>query len=146
MAQPTGSLRDFMDAWVGLEQTVHPDLRVYRWRPSMMPELPALYNWMTDAPHEVRGTGGLVRDTITLLCRIAIRHTDVDEQMAVIEIFADAFRNVVDTALRFPSQSPLTGIALSADRTGMRTVLDTFNETDVMCIEFSVQAKLDRVL
>lgn len=137
-----GSLRLFMDALVAVEETVHPDLRVYRWRPRTI-ELPAIYNWVPDAPFEQRDLTRF-RDTLTVLSRVAVRHSDVDDEMVKVEEYADAFRERLDA--EFHQNQPLEGAATRVIRTGMGTVLDTFNEIDVLCVEFRSQAQLDRLI
>lgn len=143
-----GSLASFMNALVALEQSAAAqilsessiDMRVYRWRPNTI-ELPALWNWMGPSPYEQRDLSRF-RDTLTILTRVGVRHTDVDEEMAQLELIADGFREVADPALA--SWRPLSGSATATIRRGMGMAVDRFNDVPVLCIEFSIEARMDR--
>lgn len=140
---PEGSLALLMDALYALEQTVHTDLVTYRWRPQSTPDLPAIWNWLLRAPKTDTSTIG-VRDTLHLLAVIGIRHTNVDEQMADVETYGDAFRAVVDPAMM--TNQPLSGAATKATRSEMRNSLDEFGPTGVFCVEFELHIQLDRIV
>lgn len=140
---PTASIAVAIDQLVALEETVHPDLRLYRWRPQGHPELPALWNWLVDSPQDIKDNAHL-RDTLDLRVQIGVAHSDVDEQMASIEIYADAFRAVVDPALR--QNCTLEGTVEYAKRTSMRTALDRFGQLDVLCVEFRMEIQLTRIV
>lgn len=140
----TGSLAITMTNLFELEQNVHTDLRVYRWRPRV-PDLPCLWNWIPDAPFEQRDTGRF-RDNVTILAQIGIRHTDIDEEMAALEEYADAFRYLVDPALN--SHRPLGG--QRAWRMNMRLLGMDFGAGEgaipVLVVEFPIQVQLDRMI
>jgi tetrahydromethanopterin S-methyltransferase subunit B len=141
-----GSLADLMDALVALEESVPDVARVYRWRPTSVPEPPAIYNWINPAPFEwmdvSRG-----RDTINLDISVAIRQTDVNEEMAKLEQIADVARDTLDPAFRTPlggGPGPLGGNANWATRTSTRMDTPEFNGIFFLAILFSCQFRLDR--
>ncbi len=147
-----GSFTDFMSALEALHQQVQAalvgqlPLRVYRWRPVMIPELPAIYPWISQSPFEVKATSGLVEDTVNVRARVAAAHVDGVQDGATLELIIDAYRLVVDTALYLPTRSPFAGVAKVVDRTGMQNVVDRFNDIPVLCMEFPLQAQLSRIL
>lgn len=150
-----GSVADFMTALEGLHNQVAAaladltpslEVRVYRWRPIGLPELPAIYNWIADSPYRVVATGGLVEDTLNIRARVATAHVDGEEDGLVLERIVDTYRHVFDTALYHPASSPFTGIAKVVDRTGARNLIDRFNDIPVLCMEFGIVAQLNRIL
>jgi len=138
------SLGTVMTHLIALEEKVHDDLHVYRWRPRV-PDLPCLWNWIPDAPFEQRDTGRF-RDNVTITAQIGIRHSDVDEEMAALEEYADAFRFLIDPALH--TIHPLG--AKWAKRQTMRLLGVTFGEGEgaipVLVIEFPILVQLDRMI
>lgn len=147
---PTGSLRVAMDALCALEAQINdriPDpvrkLAMYRWRPQEMPDLPALWNWMPEAPEDKLSNAHL-RDKLDLRIQVGIEHTNVDEQMAAVEDYFDIVGQVVGQALQQPA--PLDETVNSADIKGARTVLDRFNQIDLLCIEFRLELQLIKPL
>lgn len=139
---PTGSLTLLMDELVGLEETVHEDLAVYRWRPRS-PDLEGgmIWNDLGQSPFNVMDVRRW-RDTINLIVSVGIRHTDVDEEMNRLEVYADAFRDVVDDALW--NSQPLNNTTKRAHRTGMRMKQEQFNNIPVLALEFQFEMWLDR--
>lgn len=137
---PTGDLAPVMDALVAVENTVHADLRVYRWRPLQV-ELPALFNLLGESPAAIRDQV-THRETVHVIARIAIRPTDADEEMARLETYIDAFRSVVDRALY--RQDPLAGTLRMAKRTGLNGTVDQFGQAPVLCADFPLEFQLDR--
>lgn len=135
-----GDIAPMMDALVALEETVHEDLIVKRWRPTTI-DPPMLWNFVDDSPYEHRDQSR-VRDELRLITSIGIRHSDVSEEMAAVETYADAFRRTIDPAL--DTNQPLGGTCFSATRTRMRLALDRFGGVDVLCAEFHLTIWLDR--
>jgi len=135
-----GQLGPMMDALVALERQVHTDLIVSRWRPTSI-EPPQLWNWLGDSPLEHRDQSR-VRDELHIIAAIGIPHSDVEEEMAAVETYIEAFWSVVDPAL--DSNQPLDGTCFSATRTRTRLALDRFGGTDVLCAEFHLMVRLDR--
>lgn len=154
MTLAAGSLTLFMDALVAVENTcatkavsdyglVQP--RVYRWKPVGNIELPAIYNWMAPSPAEYMEVGGhRHRDILNLTIRVAVARTERDEEMAKIEGYADAVREVLDAELRVPQ--PLGNTCKWAERPSMRMVGDEFDGAQVLAVEFALTAKLDRII
>lgn len=136
------SLVGFMDAVVTLEREVHEDLPVFRWRP-LSADLPMIYNGLGDSPFEYFSQAH-ARDRVMLLPRIAVRHTDSADDHRQLEVYADAFRAVVDAALN--ANPPFDGAADRAQRTGMRVTFDSFDRGPALVMEFQIEAWLDRVL
>lgn len=144
------NLKVVMDEVVALAEEVrdeieaqgHKRLRVYRWRPNRI-ELPAIYHWLAPggSPGE-KHTVAHRRDTLNLLQRVAVRHTDVNEEMAQLETYSDIAVDLLDR--RLDSHAPLGGHR--ANRQSMATVLDTFNDVDVLCMEYVINAEFDRVI
>lgn len=147
---PTASIAIAIDQVVALEQTINaslPDgateLVVYRWRPQGIPDVPALWNWLVESPQDIKDLAHL-RDRLDLRIQIAVAHTNVDEEMAAIELYADAFRATVDPALR--ENCTLDGTVEYAKRISMRTALDRFNQIDLLCVEFALEIQLTRIV
>jgi hypothetical protein len=135
-----------MDALVALEGTIPGITRVYRWRPYNPPEPPAVFNWLLPSPFEWRDIAR-GRDTITIDISVAIRQTDVNEEMAKIESLADDVRDTLDPAFRTPlggGTGPLAGNATWAERSAMRTDQPEFNGIYFLAIVFSCTFRLDR--
>jgi hypothetical protein len=120
-------------------------LRVYRARPVNVPQLPALW-WALSAPAPMEQRDlARWRDTVNVAARIGVRHTDSATEARQLELAADVFREVVDAALA-PPGNPLNGAAREAHRTSMVPALDDFNDTPVLCYEFTIAARLDRII
>lgn len=150
------SLRAVVDELEALEQLaiVQADddagdyatpLSYERWRPAAMPELPCVYNWLATSPATQQSVG-ILREVFDLRCRVALPNVAEDSGQQVgglVETYADAFRSVLDPVLWATGQ-PL-GVQ-KTERNAMQMVLDTFNEVDVLCIEFAVLAHVNRNL
>lgn len=121
-------------------------VRVYRWRPVAMPELPAIYPWISPSTFEVVATGGLVQDVLNVRARVADRHQDGVQDGETLEVIVDTYRQVVDTALYHPASSPFAGVAKVVDRTGMANAIDRFNDIPVLCMEFPLTGQLQRII
>lgn len=139
---PVATLRQVMDNLVELENEIHDDLVVYRWRPQDVPQLDsggALWNWLGRTSNQNIDTATW-RDPLNIIVRIGIRHTDLEEDMALIEDYADAFILKVDPVLN--SLRPL-GVR-RAVRNDMGMVEDSFNAIPVMAVEFTLTIERDR--
>jgi len=136
------SIAKILDQLVMVEQAIDPRLRVYRWRPANVPEFPALYNWLADSPADWPAIDS-IQETLNLAVRVAVRHTDSDEEMALVEDLADRFRETIDQQLN--RRGPLGGVQY-AQRNGMRNVLDRFGDITALCIEFPVAVRVERIV
>jgi hypothetical protein len=128
-----------MDELIRLEETVHEDLRIYRWQPPDLVDPPALFNWMGESPFEIRDQARW-RDNISIMARIAVRHGEQD--MEDLETFSDAFRDVMDDALY--NWTPLGARATWAERSSMRMISIEFNGIPFLAVEFPLSFRLDR--
>lgn len=143
--RPVATLTQIMDRLVELENTIHDDLVVYRWRPSGTPQLDSggsLWNWLGTTPNQVIDTGTW-RDPLTVIATVGIRHTDNDEDMARIEEYADAFILTVDP--EFDHVRPLGGATRRATRENMQMAEVQFEEgISVLAIQFVLTIERDR--
>ncbi len=147
-----GSLRRLMDALVALEadavEAIKEQMspqdapRPYRWKPVENAQLPALWNWIVPGTFEHHDTQ-TYSDTLFIVVSIAIAHAGRDEDMALIEEYADIVRTVMDPAiLRRP---PLDGQSASwGNRSGMRLEGDEINAVPVLTIQLPYQFELLR--
>lgn len=140
-----------MDELVVLEEQVKAQyetdhgekLRVYRWRPNGLPQLPACWNQMVPSTFEPTAVGRWT-DTVRIAARVGVRHTDPSAEQQRIEWLTDTFREIVDPALA-PTVDPIGGVR-KAERVSMGLALDEFNGVDLLCMEFIIQATLDRII
>ena len=136
-------ITDFMNALVELEESVHDDLVVYRWRPLNI-QTPAVYNWIPGGPH-TQFAVDTEKDMITVLARIAIQHSDSDQEMAMIESYAASFINRIDPALK--RIRPLrTQPVKRAWRANFRLVEDRFNDIPYLAAEFPIEIEMMRTV
>lgn len=154
-----GSLRLLMDEIVAAENGLNaaiaaaktaalvpidlPSLKVYRWRPAQL-DAPALYHSIAPSPFAQRDDLRW-RDTINVLVRIAVPYGSDASEMDQLEPYSDLWRQTMDPLL-VTRTKPLNGAATWAERTDMRSVEDTFNEVPYACVEFVLQARLDRMI
>jgi hypothetical protein len=119
------------------------EMRVYPWRPSRPPELPAIWNWIDDGSYEIVDTAR-ADDIIVITATIGVKPSDMAESMDRLVLLTDQFRTVVDPALR--GNQPLGGTARYAKRVITRTAFDTFDEVPVMCMDMLVRIELSKFL
>lgn len=148
------SLRIFMNELTELEGGLNtyiagmatsdkpPSLQLLRWRRTSI-EPPSLY-------HQIVGSdSGLVdparlRDTITVSTRIAVAIGDDGyESDWLLEQYIDIYRTVMDPPLHEVGR-PLDEAATFANRTTMRTLIDTFNDVPFLAVEFLLGVQLNR--
>jgi hypothetical protein len=93
---------------------------------------------------------GEVRDTITIAARVAIPYSDVTDEMASLEQYADIFRGLVDgellKAMTSPGGGPLGGTVTRAWRSGINTVSESFNNINALAIELPIVCQLRRLI
>lgn len=120
-------------------------LRLYRWQPSSIPDLPALWNWIDPSASRALDTATWA-DDLALLVRLALRHTDSDDDMRKLEIYGDAVTEVMDRAFMHghPGGGP-AGIQW-ANRTGMRMAQYAIDDISMLGLEFPVTIHLQRRL
>ena len=133
-----GTLKDLMDNWCELLENVHPDLRVYRWRPRV-PDDPCIWNWLNDGRLTQVDTTRQ-RDSFAISTMVVIKHTDAEDEMIKLEEYVDAFRDVVDSALY--SKLPLGAKWAMRETTRFRAV--TFNQVSYLAAEFPMVFQVDR--
>lgn len=117
-------------------------LRVYEWRPSKIPELPALWNWIDDGSVEVPDTAR-VDDVIVVTATIAVRPADSAETIGRLVRLSDVFRTVVDPALK--TRPVLGGTVRRARRIVTRTSFDEFSDVPVMCMDMLIRVELAEI-
>lgn len=118
-------------------------MRVYPWRPSKVPELPAIWNWVDDGSYEIVDTAR-ADDIIVITATIGVRPSDLGETMDRLVRLTDHFRNVVDPALWH--NQPLGGTAKRAKRVVTRTNIDDFNGVPVMCMDMLMRIELPQII
>lgn len=130
-----------MEKAAAAEVTVGPKPRVYTWKPRAI-DLPAVWNNLViEAPHRQMDTARQ-RDVFTVVSTWAIRHTDVEEEMARIAHYVDVFRSVVDPSLYV--KAPMG--AKWAERVGVRlTEIPLGQDLTALAVEFPINFQLDRV-
>ena len=123
------------------------DLRVYPWRPSGYPELPAIWNWIDDGSYELDDTARAT-DTLVVTVTIGVRPADLDEIMDRLVVLTDVALGVLDPALW--TNQPLGGTAKRAKRLRMATRIDQFlvndREAPVMCMDLPIEVHLSRFI
>jgi hypothetical protein len=140
-------LTPIMDALEAVERDVHPDAIVYRWRPNA-PQLEngvcIIYNQVGETPHRHADIYH-EQDDLTILARVGVRHSDVPDEMAMVETFATAFIQKMDPALK--RIHPLgTAKVLKASRPSFRMLEDEFNDIPVLAIEFPLVFTIHRLV
>lgn len=119
------------------------EIRVYPWRPSQYPELPALWNWIDDGSYEIVDTAR-ADDLLIVTATLGVRPADMGESMDRLMRLTDHFRHVVDPALR--TNQPLGGTAKRAKRVVTRTSFDDFNDVPVMCMDMLLRIELAQII
>lgn len=147
-----GSLAPFFTALVELEQQVSAaaalaeprnEMRVYPWRPSAPPELPAIWNWIDDGSYDIVDTGR-ADDLVVIRASIGVKPSDLGETMDRLVVLTDHFCDVVDPALN--TRPVLGGTARAAKRVVMRTSIDEFNDVPVMCMDLLIRVQLPKII
>jgi hypothetical protein len=134
-------LADLMAAWVSLEEQVAVavlsdplppnEIRVYEWRPTMLPELPAIWNWIETGEYETVDTAR-ADDEIVLRSTIGVKPGDIPESMSALARIYDHYRAVIDPALR--RDPSLGGKAHMAKRTNTHSEIEDFDGVPVLCL------------
>jgi hypothetical protein len=106
-------------AAAALEANEADEVRVYPWRPTNFPELPAIWNGIDDASYEIVDTAR-ADDRIVVNVTIAVRPSDLAEDIDELVRLTDVFRQVTSPALN--TRPILAGTAIEAKRVVTRTV------------------------
>lgn len=118
-------------------------MRVYSWRPTSIPELPAIWNWIDDGSYEIADTAR-ADDLIIVTATIGVRPSDLGESMDRLVVLTDHFCDVVDPALN--TNQPLGGTAKRAKRVVTRTSFDDFDGVPVMCMDMLIRVELSKTI
>jgi hypothetical protein len=144
------TLAEMMSLWVPLEQRAsaaaaeanpEDECRVYEWRPSGLPELPAIWNWIDDGQYEIVDTSR-GDDLIVIRATIGVKPSDLEESMGQLVRLTDVFRAVIDPALWSMNGRPLGGAVRSAKRVVTRSEIEDFDGVPVMCMSMLVRFQL----
>lgn len=136
-------LRGLMDALQAVEGNVDSRLRLYRYQPRGVPQLPCLWNMVTGGTatwHTVAHR----QDVFEVAVRVGVRYTEDEEDAPLLEELADATIDELDTAMA--PGGALGGYVQWSDRTGFRTVPIEINGVAVLAFEAPVAATLRRVV
>jgi len=145
-----GAFADLMANVVTLEERVkvaakaakqNDEPRVYEWRPSGVPELPAIWNWIDDAEYSLVDTGR-ADNLVVVTATIGVKPSDLAESMGQLVRLVDVFTEVVDPAL--DQKRPLG--ARYAKRSVIRTRIDEFNGVPVMCMDLLIRCELTAMI
>lgn len=148
MAPVKNSFAGMMAGIVSLEQQVaeaakeaneRDEPRVYEWRPTGAPELPAIWNWITDGSYEVIDTAR-GDDTVVVTATIGVKPTDLPENMGQLVRLTDVFRSIVDPALK--GSLPLDASVRYAKRLTTRTHIEDFDGLYVLCMDMLIRCEL----
>jgi hypothetical protein len=111
-------------------------LRTYRWRPDT-PDPPCLWNTLLPSTSQQMD---LIRrrDTFVISSRIGQGPSDSDQLMSAVEMYADAYRALVDANFWSGSGQPpaIQGAITWAMRTSLNSFMDSFGSSTVSGIEF----------
>lgn len=108
-------------AAAALDAEPSDEVRVYPWRPTNTPELPAVWNWIDDGSYEIVDTAR-GDDRLIVTVTIAVRPSDLAEDIDHLVRLTDVFRRVTSPALN--RRPVLDGNALEAKRVVTRTGFD----------------------
>ena len=136
---------EIMNALVQVGKDASDKLIVYRWRPTQ-PQLEVgtgtLYHMLGDSPHTPADIYH-EQDDLLINARIGIRHSDVDDEMAMLELLTSEYINKIDPALK--RIRPLGTMAVKkAWRLNMRMLEDDFGGIPVLCMEFPLTFTIHR--
>lgn len=136
---------EIMDGIVKIAKDVDERVIVYRWRPlkpQLEPGTCSLYHMLGQTPHTPADIYH-EQDDLLINARIGIRHSDVDDEMAMLERFTSAYLNKMDPQLK--RIRPLgIGAVKKAWRPSMRMLEDEFNGVPVLAMEFPLTFTIHR--
>ncbi len=125
------------------------ELRVYPWRPTSLPELPAIWNWIDDGSYEIVDTA-TATDIIVITATIGVEPADLAETMDRLVRLTDHFRDVVDPAFAsrpiLPDPDGGQATARTAKRVVTRSSFDEFDGIPVMCMDMLIRVELPQTI
>jgi hypothetical protein len=125
------------------------ECRVYEWRPSGLPELPAIWNWIDDGTYEIVDTARS-DDVLVVTATIGVKPSDLAESMGKLVRITDVFREVVDPELgRSRHQGhggPLKDTVRYAKRVVTRSEIEDFDGIPVMCMSMLIRLELTAMI
>lgn len=135
-----------MSALVAVAQTIGENrLIVYRWRPlaiQLENGKGSLYHTLGETPHRPYDVYH-EEDDLIINARIAIKHTEVPDEMALLEDLASMYISRIDPALK--RIRPLGAMQVKkAWRVSMRMVPDEFDGVDALVLEFPLVFTIHR--
>lgn len=150
---PRGEIAPAIAALVALEKQVAVNARsidaeleprVYEWRPSGVPELPAIWNWIAEDTYEVVDTAR-ADDVLVIATSIGVKPSDLGETANRLVRLLDIFRRTVDPALdrKVTGTEPLDGTVRFAKRVLTRSEIDWFNDVPVMTMKVLIRLELN---
>lgn len=115
------------------------ELRTYRWRPTKLPELPAIWTWLEESPTRVEDTV-FTRDTLRLAIVVGVEPRSA--QLGPLETLADTARGVLDQEL---ANETMFGLApVNARRSGMGAGGDEWGDTRVLTMQFGLELDVEQ--
>jgi len=138
--------KPIMDSLVGVARLIGQErLIVYRWRPLQIQVengKGSLYHQLGESPHTPYDVYHEADDLI-INARLAIKHTEVDDEMALLEVLASEYISRIDPALK--RIRPMGAIQVKkAWRVTMRMVPEDFNGVEVLALEFPLVFTIHR--
>lgn len=136
---------EIMNGLMVIANDVDERVIAYRWRP-IKPQLETghavLYHMIGDTPHANYDIYH-EQDDLLINARIGIRHSDVDDEMAMLEQFTAVYVNRIDPALKRIRPAGIPAVK-KAWRVSMRMLEDEFNGVPVLCMEFPLVFTIHR--
>lgn len=135
-----------MDAVTGVARQIGQErLIVYRWRPNAL-QLEngkgSLYHTLGETPHTPADIYH-EEDNLVINARLAVKKTDVPDEMGLLEVLASEYISRIDPALK--RIRPLGAFQIKkAWRVSMRMVNDEFDGVDPLILEFPLVFTIHR--
>lgn len=115
------------------------EVRVYEWRPTAPPELPAFWNEIVDGtPFNALGD-----DVMVIRCRIAVKPRTADETMAQLTALADTLGGALDANLS--SETPLGAGAVRGRRSAPQIATDEINGIPMQCMDILLRLTVEQL-
>lgn len=139
---------EIMDSLVRVGKEIGEErLIVYRWRPNQI-QLESgkgsLYHSIGETPHTPADIYH-DQDDLLITARIGMRHSDVEDEMALLEVLVSEYITRIDPALK--RIRPLGTVSVKrAWRTSMRMLEDEFNGIPVLAVEFPLTFTIHRMI